>query len=135
MLVVDTTVWVDYFNGQINPETDYLDRALTEELILVGDLILAETLQGFRSDKDFMKAQAALSKFEQAEMVNGELALKSAQHYRALRKMGITVRKTIDCLIATYCIAENHSLLHRDVDFDAFEEHLGLQVIHARQDQ
>jgi len=135
MLVVDTTVWVDYFNGQINPETDYLDHALTEELILVGDLILAETLQGFRSDKDFMQAQAALSKFEQAEMVNSELALKSAQHYRALRKMGITVRKTIDCLIATYCIAENHSLLHRDVDFDAFEEHLGLQVIHASQDQ
>jgi len=127
MLVVDTTVWVDYFNGQINPETDYLDHALTEELILVGDLILAETLQGFRSDKDFMQAQAALSKFEQAEMVNG--------HYRALRKMGITVRKTIDCLIATYCIAENHSLLHRDADFDAFEEHLGLQVVHARQDQ
>lgn len=131
MLVVDTTVWVDYFNGQINPETDYLDHALTEELILVGDLILAETLQGFRSDKDFMQAQAALSKFEQAEMVNGELALQSAQHYRALRKMGITVRKTIDCLIATYCIVENHTLLHRDVDFDAFEEHLGLNVVHV----
>ncbi len=131
MLVVDTTVWVDYFNGQINPETDYLDHALTEELILVGDLILAETLQGFRSDKDFMQAQAALSKFEQAEMVNGELALKSAQHYRALRKMGITVRKTIDCLIATYCIVENHTLLHREVDLDAFEEHLGLNVVHV----
>ncbi len=131
MLVVDTTVWVDYFNGQINPETEYLDHALAEELILVGDLILAETLQGFRSDKDFMQAQAALSKFEQAEMVNIQLAQQSAKHYRTLRKKGITVRKTIDCLIATFCIAENHTLLHRDTDFDAFEEHLGLNVVHV----
>jgi hypothetical protein len=131
MLVIDTTVWVDYFNGHINPETDYLDRVISDELILVGDLILAETLQGFRSDRDFQKAQTALSKFDQAAMVNLELAKKSAQHYRTLRKMGITVRKTIDCLIATFCIAENHSLLHRDADFDAFEEHLGLNVVHA----
>lgn len=131
MLVVDTTVWVDYFNGQVNPETEYLDHALTEELILVGDLILAETLRGFRSDKDFQQAQVALAKFEQAEMVNIQLAQQSAKQYRTLRKKGITVRKTIDCLIATFCIAENHSLLHRDADFDAFEEHLGLNVVHA----
>lgn len=131
MLVVDTTVWVDYFNGQVNPETEYLDHALTEELILVGDLILAETSQGFRSDKDFQQAQVALAKFEQAEMVNIQLAQQSAKQYRTLRKKGITVRKTIDCLIATFCIAENHSLLHRDADFDAFEEHLGLNVVHA----
>lgn len=131
MLVVDTTIWVDYFNGNINPETEYLDHALTEELILVGDLILVETLQGFRSDKDFQQAQAALAKFEQAEMVNIQLAQQSASHYRTLRKKGITIRKTIDCLIATFCIAENHRLLHRDADFDAFEEHLGLQVVHA----
>jgi hypothetical protein len=131
MLVVDTTVWVDYFNGQINPETDYLDRAISKELILVGDLILAETLQGFRTDKDFKLAQDALSKFELTGMVNVELAQKSAQNYRTLRKLGITVRKTIDCLIATFCIAENHTLLHRDSDFDAFEEHLGLNVVHA----
>lgn len=131
MLVVDTTVWVDYFNGQVNPETEYLDRALSEELILVGDLILAETLQGFRSDRDFQQAQAALSKFDQAEMVNIRLAQQSAQNYRKLRKSGITIRKTIDCLIATFCIAENHTLLHRDCDFDPFEEHLGLQVVHV----
>ena len=130
MLVVDTTVWVDYFNGQINPETNYLDQALSEELILVGDLILAEILQGFRSDKEFQHAQAALAKFEQTEMVNLHLAQQSAQNYRTLRKKGITVRKTIDCLIATFCIAENHTLLHRDADFDPFEEHLGLQVVH-----
>jgi hypothetical protein len=130
MLVVDTTVWVDYFNGTINPETDYLDRALPEELILVGDLILAETLQGFREDRDFELAQAALAKFAQAEMLNLRLARQSAQNYRALRKKGITVRKTIDCLIATFCIAENHTLLHRDNDFDGFEERLGLRVVH-----
>ena len=130
MLVIDTTVWVDYFNGQINPETDYLDRAISEELILVGDLILAETLQGFREDKDFKLAQTALSKFEQTGMLNLQLAQQSAQNYRALRKKGVTVRKTIDCLIATFCIAENHSLLHRDSDFDGFEKHLGLNVVH-----
>ncbi len=128
MLVVDTTVWVDYFNGQINPETEYLDRALSDELILVGDLILAETLQGFRDDRDFELAQAALAKFAQVEMLNLRLARQSAQNYRALRKKGITVRKTIDCLIATFCIAENHTLLHRDNDFDGFELHLGLRV-------
>ena len=131
MLVVDTTVWVDYFNGQVNPETEYLNRALSEELILVGDLILAETLQGFRSDRDFQQAQAALAKFDQAEMVNIRLAQQSAQNYRRLRKSGITIRKTIDCLIATFCIAENHTLLHRDSDFDPFEEYLGLQVVNV----
>ena len=132
MLVVDTTVWVDYFNGQINPETDFLDHALSQELILVGDLILTETLQGFREDRDFQLAQNALSKFEQAGMVNLQLAQQSAQNYRALRKMGITVRKTIDCLIATFCITEKHTLLHRDSDFDGFEKHLGLNVVHPK---
>jgi len=130
MLIVDTTVWVDYFNGQINPETDYLYRAMSEELILVGDLILAETLQGFREDRDFELAQAALAKFEQVEMLNLQLARQSAQNYRSLRKKGVTVRKTIDCLIATFCITENHTLLHRDNDFDGFEKHLGLIVAH-----
>jgi len=130
MLVVDTTVWIDYFNGRFTPETDYLDRILSEELILVGDLILAETLQGFRSDRDFKRAQTALEKFEQGNMVNGELALQSAKNYRVLRKKGITVRKTIDCLIATFCIAENHALLHCDSDFDGFEKYLGLRAVH-----
>ena len=132
MLVVDTTVWVDYFNGVINPETDYLDQTISEELILVGDLILAEILQGFREDDDFNQAKAALSKFEQREMVNLRLAQESAQNYRRLRKKGVTVRKTIDCLIATFCMAENHLLLHRDSDFDGFEKYLGLNVVHPK---
>ena len=130
MLVVDTTVWIDYFNGRITPETDFLDRAISEELILVGDLILLEILQGFRYDKDFKLAQGVLAKFEQREMLNRHLALQSAQHYRALRKKGITIRKTIDCIIATFCIAEDHTLLHCDNDFDGFEKHLGLKVVH-----
>lgn len=130
MLVVDTTVWVDYFNGQINPQTDFLDRAISNEIILVGDLILAETLQGFREDRDYQLALKALSKFEQVEIVNLERAKLSAQYYRELRKRGITVRKTIDCLIATFCIAEEHTLLHRDNDYDGFEKYLGLTVVH-----
>jgi predicted nucleic acid-binding protein len=130
MLVVDTTVWIDYFNGRGTPETDFLDRAISEELILVGDLILTETLQGFRDDKDFNLAQSVLAKFEQGEMLNRHLALQSTQHYRALRKKGITVRKTIDCIIATFCIAEDHTLLHCDNDFVGFEKYLGLKVVH-----
>lgn len=132
MLVVDTTVWVDYFNGQINPETDYLDQLLSEEVILVGDLILAETLQGFREDHDFSLARETLSRFAQTEMVNLQLAQQSAHNYRELRKKGVTVRKTIDCLIATFCIVGKHSLLHRDSDFDGFEKHLGLKVVHPQ---
>lgn len=130
MLVVDTTVWIDYFNGTITPETNYLDSVLSEEPILVGDLILAETLQGFRSDRDFKRAQEGLGKFEQGNMLSVELATQSAKNYRTLRKKGITVRKTIDCLIATFCIAENHALLHCDNDYDGFEKHLGLKVVH-----
>jgi predicted nucleic acid-binding protein len=130
MLVVDSTVWVDYFNGSQNPFTDYLDIILDKQLIIVGDLILAEVLQGFRTDTDFEKARRKMGKFTQVAMVNPALALQSARNYRLLRHNGITVRKTIDGLIATYCIENEHSLLHKDNDFDGYEEHLGLKVIH-----
>lgn len=130
MLVVDSTVWVDYFNGVVNPQTDYLHKILDQEPILVGDLILAEVLQGFRDDSDFEKARRALGKFIQVEMLNLTLALQSARNYRMLRRKGITVRKTIDSLIATYCIEKDHQLLHRDQDFDGYEAHLGLKVLH-----
>jgi len=131
MLIVDTSVWIDYFNGQINPETDYLEQALAQELILMGDLILTETLQGFREEQDFQTALQAFSTFAQVNMLDTQLAIQSARNYRTLRKSGHTVRKTIDCLIATFCIENGHSLLHRDRDFDSFEKYLGLQVIHA----
>jgi len=130
MLIVDSTVWVDYFNGVENPQTDYLDRIADKTPILIGDLILAEVLQGFREDSDFEKARRALGKYMQVEMVNPELALQSARNYRLLRRKGITVRKTIDNLIATYCIENEHDLLHKDSDFDGYEKHLGLRVIH-----
>ena len=131
MLLVDSSVWIDYFNGVVTPQTDYLHTALIQREILVGDIILAEVLQGFRDDSDFEAAREALGGFLQANMLDADLAVRSARHYRALRKLGITVRKTIDCLIATYAIAYRHELLHSDADFDPFEAHFGLQVIHA----
>jgi hypothetical protein len=132
MLLVDSSVWIDYFRGATTPQTDYLNAILTQREILVGDIILAEVLQGFRSDTDFEDARRALSRFHQVRMLDTDLALQSARYYRALRKLGITVRKTIDCFIATYAIAHRHDLLHSDGDFDPFEAHLGLQVVHPQ---
>jgi predicted nucleic acid-binding protein len=130
MLLVDSSVWIDYFNGAITPQTDYLDVVLGGREIVVGDVILAEVLQGFRSDMDFEVARRALSRFRQVQILDTELAVQSARHYRALRKLGITVRKTVDCFIATYAIAAGDELLHCDSDFDPFEVHLGLRVVH-----
>ncbi|HQU37891.1 MAG TPA: PIN domain nuclease, partial [Anaerolineales bacterium] len=103
MLLVDTSVWVDYFNGIENPQTDYLHENLDRTPILVGDLILAEILQGFRSESDFEKVRRVLGKFIQADMVGTELAVQSARNFRFLRQKGIPVRKTIGSLIATFC--------------------------------
>lgn len=131
MLVVDTTVWVDYFNGVENPQTNYLDAILNQTPILIGDLIMTEVLQGFRHDPDFEKVRRMLGKFIQVDMVGPTLAVQSARNYRFLRKKGITVRKTIDSLIATYCIENDHELLHNDSDFDGYEKYLGLRVVHV----
>ena len=130
MLLVDTSVWVDDFNGIENPQTDYLHENLDRTPILVGDLILAEILQGFRSESDFEKVRRVLGKFIQADMVGTELAVQSARNFRFLRQKGITVRKTIDSLIATFCIENDHQLIHNDSDFDGYEKHLGLEVVH-----
>jgi hypothetical protein len=130
MLIVDSTVWIDYFNGVENPQTDHLHQIADKTPILIGDLILAEVLQGFRNDADFEKARRAFGKYIQVEMVTPELALQSARNYRMLRSKGVAVRKTIDSLIATYCIENEHELLHNDSDFDGYEKHLGLRVIH-----
>lgn len=130
MLVVDTSVWVDYFNGVESPQTDFLHAVVDTTPILIGDLILAEVLQGFRRDQDFETVCHILGKFMQASMVNPALAVQSARNYRFLRQKGITVRKTIGSLIATFCIEHDHQLLHNDSDFDGYEEHLGLRVIH-----
>jgi len=125
-LVVDSSVWIDYFNGRHSAETDTLDAALSNEEIIIGDLILAEVLQGFRKESDFHKAQELLGHFSIVSMLGPDMAIKAAANYRKLRQKGITVRKTIDVMIATYCIEHALPLLYSDRDFDPIVQHLGL---------
>jgi len=129
MIFVDSSVWIDYFNGRITKQTNILDSIVGDELIIVGDIILTEVLQGFRQDKDFNKARELLDCFIFKEMLGMDIAVESAKNYRILRKKGVTVRKTIDVIIATFCIENNLPLLHSDRDFRAMEEHLALRVI------
>ena len=130
MLLVNSSVWIDYFNGTITPQTNHLDRILGIDEIVIGDLILAEVLQGFRLDRDYEAAKKAMYAFPIPGLVGTNIALQSADNYRFLRKRGITVRKTIDCLIATFCIENRLEILHSDSDFDPFEQHLQLKVVH-----
>ena len=130
MTIVDTTVWIDYFAGIVNEHTAWLDAQLAGQRLGVTDLILCEILQGVRNDVDFSRLRGELLKFHLFNTGGSDLAVAAAQNYRILRKRGLTVRKTIDCLIATLCIEEGHSLLHRDRDFDVFEKHMRLSVIH-----
>lgn len=129
MIVVDTSVWIDYFNGAASPHADLLDRLLSRERLVIGDIILTEVLQGFRRDTDFRQARALLDVLEFRPMLGKEIALQSAQNYRKLRRAGVTVRKTIDVMIATFCLVNRHRLLHIDRDFDPIEKHLGLRVL------
>jgi predicted nucleic acid-binding protein len=130
VVIVDTTVWVDYFQGADNPETAWLNAALDRERLGLTDIILCEVLQGVRNDTGAMAVETALLKFEVFETAGVALARDAARNYRALRSRGHTVRKTIDCLIATFCLRGRHSLLHRDRDFDPFEKFLHMSVIH-----
>jgi predicted nucleic acid-binding protein len=130
VVIVDSTVWIDYLRGSHNSATDWLDRHLQRQRLGLTDLILCEVLQGTRGS-DFRRVRADLLKFEIYECCGTELAIAAAENYRILRRMGYTLRTTIDCLIATFCIYNGHSLLHRDRDFDAFENALGLSVIHC----
>jgi predicted nucleic acid-binding protein len=130
VVIVDTTVWVDYFQGVENPETDWLNTELDRQRLGLTDIILCEVLQGVRDDvvaKDVERSLLTLVVFETGGVT---LAREAARNYRALRSRGHTVRKTIDCLIATFCLSGEHSLLHRDRDFGPFEKFLGLAVIH-----
>ena len=129
MILVDSSVWIDYFNGKKTTKTDWLDSALGNEQIITGDLILIEVLQGFQSDNDFKTAKKLLSTFPFMKMVGKELAIKSALNYRLLRKNGVTVRKTMDVMIGTFCIHYQVSLLHDDRDFDPIENLLKLKTI------
>ncbi|MGA8621490.1 MAG: PIN domain nuclease [Candidatus Sulfotelmatobacter sp.] len=129
MVIVDTTVWLDYLRGAENPETRWLDGQLQRQRLGLTDLILCEVLQGVRDQGEFARVYADLSKFHVFSTGGSEFAVAAAQNYRQLRQGGYTVRKTIDCLIATFCLQAKHELLHRDQDFDCFEKALGLRVI------
>ncbi len=129
MILVDSSVWIDYFNGTETLATKKLDSLLGVQPVCTGDLILAEVLQGFRQDADYQAAKTLLCSLPIYAMVGSDISLKSADNFRLLRKQGITIRKTIDTLIATYCIETGLSLLHSDKDFQPFQQFLGLVTV------
>jgi len=129
MIFVDSSVWIDYFNGKQTPQTDWLDGSLGNTLLIVGDLVLTEVLQGFQNDKDFEMARELLLGMPFMTMGGQKLAIQSAVNYRVLRKKGVTVRKTIDVMIGTFCIHYQLPLLHDDRDFEPMVEFLGLKII------
>lgn len=128
MILADTSVWIDYVNGVVTPQTDILDIELESERVATGDLIIAEFLQGFREDRQFEEARGIMDALDYYDIVGRDIAVKAARNFRKLRKNGITVRKTIDVLIATFCIENGFELLHSDSDFDPMEGILGLRV-------
>lgn len=127
MILVDTSVWIDYFNGVKNPQTDLLDASIVQGSVAIGDLIFLEILQGIRNDKQYRQTKQSLLALEQYEMFGKDMAAKCADNYRALRKRGITIRKTADVIIATFCIEKELPLLFLDRDFIPFVDHLGLE--------
>ena len=129
MILVDSSVWIDYFRGTVTAQTDLLDRLLMLEPLAIGDLILTEVQQGFDSDKDFSDARRVLTSLAVVELGGLKVATQAARNFRALRKRGVTIRKTIDTVIATRCIEDGYDLLHNDRDFDPFSKHLGLRVV------
>ena len=132
MILVDSSVWIDYFRGTVTPQAERLDELLGSEPVAVGDLILAEVLQGFGSDRDFNKARKLLTSLDMVAIGGVDIAIDAARNFRSLRELGITVRKTIDTLIATRCIEDDLELLFSDRDFDPFVEHLGMRSVMAR---
>ena len=126
MILVDSSVWIDYFRGTLTPQTDRLDGLLGDQPLAVGDVVLTEVLQGFNAPADFDRAHQLLTTFTVIDVGGREIAVQAARNFQALRAKGVTVRKTIDTLIATRCIADGLELLYSDRDFDPFVEHLGL---------
>jgi predicted nucleic acid-binding protein len=129
MVIVDTSVLVAYLDDRVNPQTEWLERHMGSKRAGITTLILAEVLQGIRSDKLFLEMSDALNRFEIFNAGDQALALAAACNYRTLRKMGITVRSLVDCFTATFCIEQGHELLHNDRDFEPFVDHLGLNVV------
>ena len=132
MVIVDSSVWIDLLAGRMNAETDWLTREVVQQRMGLTDLILGEVLQGIRGERAFAQVREQLLEFEVFDSGGAEMAVAAARNYRSLREQGLTVRTTIDCLIATFCLENGHSLLHRDRDFDVFEEQLGLRVVQAK---
>ena len=126
MILVDSSVWIDYFRGTETPETELLDKLLEDEPVFIGDLILTEVLQGFDKERDFSQAKKLFTSLNVVQLADQEIAIQAAKNYRTLRALGVTVRKTIDTVIATRCIESGFRLLYSDRDFDPFVEHLGL---------
>jgi len=128
VILVDSSVWIDYFRGTITAQTEKLDSLLGREPVAIGDLILTEVLQGFDSERDFNDARKMLTSLTVVELGGQKIAIRAAENFRALRRLGVTPRKTIDTVIATRCIESGYDLLHDDRDFDPFAKHLGLRV-------
>jgi predicted nucleic acid-binding protein len=129
LILVDSSVWIDYFKGVQAAHTETLDRLLGREPLVIGDLILTEVLEGFTDDREFDRARRLLTSLTVVNLGGQEIAIKAANHFRTLRRLGVTVRKTMDVVIATRCIESRYDLLHNDRDFDPFVTHLGLSVV------
>jgi predicted nucleic acid-binding protein len=129
LILVDSSVWIDYFKGTITPQTEKLDSLLASELLAIGDLILTEVLRGFSDERDFNEARKLLTSLTIVDLGGRDAAIQAAKNFRVLREFGVTVRKTIDSVIATRCIKSGYDLLHNDRDFDPFVKHLGLCTV------
>jgi predicted nucleic acid-binding protein len=129
MIVPDTTVWIDYFNGVVSPQTDILRLELVAARVIVTDVIILEVLQGFRNDKDYDAAAKRMNDMKYRSFWGKRHMRQVAKNYQLLRKKGITIRSTIDVIIATFCIENGYALLHHDRDFDPMEKYLGLKVV------
>jgi len=128
LILVDSSVWIDYFQGASTAQTEKLDQLLGHEPLAIGDLILAEVLQGFTDEREFNQARKLLTSLTIVDLCGPAIAIEAARNFRALRKLGVTVRKTIDTVIATWCIENECGLLHSDKDFEPFVAHLGLRL-------
>lgn len=129
MILVDSSIWIDYFQGRDTLQVEILDRSLGVRDVGVGDLVLTEVLQGFRDDKDYRVAKSIMDELSVFDMLEKGMALKSAENFRKLRKKGITIRKTAEVIIATYCIEHRLPLLFSDKDFKPFVRHLKLAEV------
>ncbi len=129
MTIVDSSVWIDYFNGKATAQTKRLDQLLGTELLAIGDLTLVEVLQGFDDKREFNRARRMLSALTVVELGGRDITIQAGRNFRKLRKLGLKVRKTIDTVIATRCIEDRYELLHSDKDLELFVEYLGLRVV------